>query len=198
MSVPVVMALLVIAGFALAGYRTGVVRRLIEIVGLIATIIVASRLASSITPALVERTSLEEDAALWLAWLALVVAGIVVTFLVARGLSKMVRLTLLGAVDRWGGAVCGGAIGLLLVSIILVATSQIPGGSSIQTTFERTTVGRIIFNAAPTVYVEGRRLLGKQGDDLWERVSATARQKADLAAEKARDLAEDLADGDND
>ena len=129
MSIPVVMTLLVIVGFALAGYRTGVVRRLIEIVGLIATIIVASRLASSITPALVERTSLEEDAALWLAWLALVIAGIVVTFLVARGLSKMVRLTLLGAVDRWGGAVCGGAIGLLLVSIILVATSQIPGGS---------------------------------------------------------------------
>ena len=110
----------------------------------------------------------------------------------------MVRLTVLGVVDRWGGAVCGGAIGLLLVSILLVAVSQIPGASSIQTTFEQSTAGRVIFNAAPTVYVEGRRLLGKQGDDLWERVSASARQQADLAAEKARDLAEDLADGDND
>jgi len=198
MSVPVVMALLVIAGFAVAGYRTGVVRRLIEIVGLIASIIVASRLASSITPALVERSSLEEDAALWLAWLALVVVGIVITFLVARGLSRVVHLTLLGAVDRWGGAVCGGAIGLLLVSILLVAASQIPGASSIQTSFERSTAGRVIFNAAPTVYVEGRRLLGKQGDDLWERVSAAAREKADLAAGKARELAEDLADGDSD
>lgn len=198
MSVPVIVALLVIAGFAVAGYRTGVVRRLVEIVGLVATIVVASRLASSVTPALVARSSLDEEAVLWIAWLALIVVGIVITFAVARGLSRVVRLTVLGTLDRWGGAVCGGAIGLLLVSIVLVAVSQIPGGASVQTSFEQTAVGRFIFNAAPTVYVEGRRLVGQEGDDLWDRVSASARQEAERAAEKARQLADELTDGDGD
>jgi uncharacterized membrane protein required for colicin V production len=192
MSAPVIVALLVIAGFAVAGYRAGVVRRLLEIVGLVATIVVASRLASSVTPALVERSSLDEEAVLWLAWLALVVVGIVITFVVARGLSRLVRLTLLGTLDRWGGAVCGGAIGLLLVSIVLVAISQVAGGESVQTTFERSAIGRVIFNAAPTVYVEGRRLVGRDGDDLWERVGAAARRESERAADKARELADEL------
>lgn len=198
MSVAVLILLIIIAGFAVSGYRAGVTRRLAEIVGLVATIIIASRLASSVAPALAERTGLEEEPALWAAWVALVLAGIVATYLLARGVSRVVRLTILGSVDRWGGALCGAAIGTLLVSIVLVAASQVPGGAAIQATLEKSAVGRLVFHAAPTIYVEGRRLLGKEGDELWERVSRAAREKADAVAEQASKLAEDLADGDGD
>ncbi len=179
-----ILVLLAILGFGITGYKVGVVRRLVELCGLVGSILLAMKFASVINPHLVGATGLADNHALVICWIVLIVAGLLVTKLLAKGARKLISGTILGWVDRWGGALCGLGIGMLLISVILVAVSQVPGGQTIQATLDEQPVGRFIFRAAPNMYLQVQRWTGGRGDEIWEKALDEAKRHTETAKEK--------------
>ena len=177
MDIWVLVALAAIFIFGILGFKDGVVKRILEIAGVLVTLILTARFASAVQPTIVDKTGLHEGPALLLTWGLLFFVGLVLSRILANVVRRMVRLTVLGWLDKWGGAIVGLAFGLLVTSALLVAASQVPGGERIQAAYDRVPLGRFIFYAAPTVYLEARRVAGGDVDEVWNRVLNVTREK---------------------
>ncbi len=176
---------------ALVGLRDGVVKRVVEIIGVIATVILTARFAAAVQPWVMDRTGAAEEPALLITWALLFLAGLILSRLVAVLLSKLIHLTILGWLDRLGGAVLGAAIGVLLSSAVVLLLSQLPGGGDIQRDYQASGFGRFIYGAAPSVYQGARGLWGEQADRTWSRVMDEARDSAAAAKDKVQDEAKE-------
>ncbi len=164
------VTVLLLAACAVWGWRSGVVRRLLELVGLVAAILASARFAAAVAPWLGARTAMSETTALLTAYVLVFVAALILVRLVARAIAAIVHWTPLGWLDRLGGALCGVLIASLLLSVGLIAVSQAPGGASVRDTFMAHPVGQVIYQAAPMLYQGMRELFGGQMDELWRRV----------------------------
>jgi len=193
MDIWVLMALAAIFIFGILGFKDGVVKRILEITGVFVTLILTARFASAVQPTLVEKTGLHDGPALLLTWGLLFFAGLVLSRLLANIIRKMVRLTILGWLDKWGGAIVGLAFGTLVVSAILVAASQVPGGQMVQEAYDRVPLGRFIFYAAPNVYQQARKVAGGDVDEVWKKVLDSARVKAEEGKAKVEEELEEAA-----
>ncbi len=187
MELPVIVALGAIAIFGVLGFRDGVIKRVIEIAGVFVALFLTARFAESVAPRVMEMAGVGEGPALLMTWAGLFVVGLILSRLLARGLSKLVRLTVLGGLDRFGGAVLGLALGTLVVSVLVVAISQVPGADGLQTSFERDPVGRVVFYAAPNVYRVVRGLGDSDAGRLWDRALDSTRDQVDQAGKSVRE-----------
>ncbi len=191
MGAPVLIALVVIVFFGILGFKDGVVKRVLEIAGVFVTLVLTARFATAVEPWVADKTGVGESAALMLTWAALFFAGLLLSRLLATIVSKMIRLTILGWLDRWGGALVGVGLGTLVASVLLVAASSVPGGTRIQTAYDDSAVGRFIFYAAPSVYEQVRKLAGGDLDAVWTRSLDKARAEAEKGKDKVKDTAND-------
>lgn len=191
MGAPLLIALAVIMFFGILGFKDGVVKRVLEIVGVFVTLVLTARFATAVVPWVDAKTGVGEGPALLITWAALFFAGLLLSRALATALSRMVRLTVLGWLDRWGGAVVGMALGMLVASVLLVAVSSVPGGVQVQQSCDRTAVGRFVFYSAPNLYEQVRKLAGKDVDGVWDRSLDRARELADEGKEKVKEKAED-------
>ncbi len=191
MGAPILIALVVIVFFGILGFKDGVVKRVLEIIGVFVTLVLTARFATAVQPWVAEHSGVGESAALMLTWAGLFFAGLLLSRFLAGLVSKMVRLTLLGWLDRWGGALVGMALGTLVASVLLVAASSVPGGVKIQNTYDESALGRFIFYAAPSVYEQVRQMAGSDVDAVWDRSLDRARQEADKGKEKVKEKAND-------
>jgi len=176
MDTPLLVALAVIAFFGVLGFREGIVKRVIEVAGVVLTLVLSARFATDIQPWVHQQTGLPEGSSLLVTWAALFLTGSLLSRLIASLLSKLVRLTILGWVDRLGGAVLGMAIGTLLASVLLVAASSVPGGVQIQKAYNQSSLGRKVFYAAPHTYELVRGWAGGDLEDIWQRSLDVARE----------------------
>ena len=193
MDLAVLLSLPVIGIFGVLGFRDGVVKRIIEIAGVFVTLILTARFATGLTPWVMARTGVGEGPALLITWAGLFLAGLILSRLLATLLSKAVRLTILGSLDRLGGVLVGMALGTLVTSVLLVAISQVPGGKAIQASYDKVPVGRFIFYSAPNMYQFVRGLGGGKADAMWDRVLDKTRDQAGEATEKVRKAVDDTA-----
>jgi uncharacterized membrane protein required for colicin V production len=184
MDIPVLIALAVIVVFGILGFRDGVVKRILEIAGVLVSLILTARFASAVQPWIMDKTGVNEGASLLVTWAVLFTVGLVLSRLLATMISKALRLTVLGWLDRWGGALVGIALGTLVTSVVLVAASQVGGGKSIQTAYQKTSVGQFIFYAAPAFYEQARRLSGGQVEEVWDRVMEEAKKSGEKVKEE--------------
>ncbi|MFH2053735.1 MAG: CvpA family protein [bacterium] len=169
----------------LVGFREGVVKRVLEIAGLIATIILTARFAAAVQPWVMDRTGAGQGPALLITWAVLFFAGLILSRFLASLVSKLIRLTVLGWVDRLGGALAGMVMGAFLASVVVILLTQAPGGRSLEATYLEDPVGRMIYGAAPGLYQQARTLFGARADEVWTRVMDEARERAAAAAERA-------------
>ena len=183
------IALVVIGFFGIIGFKDGVVKRILEIAGVFVTLVLTARFATAVQPWVAKTTGVGDSAALLLTWAALFFAGLLLSRLVATLVSRMVRLTVLSWLDRWGGALVGMALGTLVASVLLVAASSVPGGVKIQATYDESALGRFVFYAAPNVYEQVRRLAGSDVDDVWNPSLDKAREEADKGKENLKEKA---------
>jgi len=193
MDIPVLVALAAIVFFGILGFKDGVVKRILEILGVLLTLVLTARFATVVHPFFMETTGMDEGPALLLAWGLLFFAGLFLSRLVATLISKALRLTILGWLDKWGGAIVGMALGILITSVLLVGASQVPGGDSIQEAYGRTPVGRFIYYAAPSFYQQVRELGGGRMDEVWDRVLDTAGKGKDKIADEVEKAAREAA-----
>ena len=183
------IALAAIVFFGILGFRDGVVKRILEIAGVLVSLILTARFASAVQPTVMEKSGMEEGASLLLTWAVLFFVGLVLSRLLARLISKALHLTVLGWLDRWGGALVGMALGTLVVSVVLVAATQVPGAASIQSAYDKTKVGQFIYYAAPEFYVQVRKLGGGDVEEIWNRVMDQAQDSAGKVKEEVEKAA---------
>jgi len=193
MDLAVVIALPVIFLFGVMGHRDGVVKRVLEILGVFVTLILTARFATAVNPWMMEQTGVSEGPALLITWAALFFAGLLLSRLLATLLSKLIRLTILGWLDKVGGAVVGMALGVLVASVVLVAISHVPGGESIKSDYDDSPLGQFIYYAAPNFYQSARKLGGQKVDEMWDRVLEEAGDATDKATEKAKEAVDQAA-----
>ena len=178
------IALAAIVFFGILGFRDGVVKRILEIAGVLVSLVLTARFASAVQPWVMDKTGINEGASLLVTWALLFFVGLVLSRIIANLISKALRLTVLGWVDKWGGALVGIGFGTLVTSVILVAVTQVPGGRSIQTAYDKTAIGQFIYYAAPAFYEQVRRLSGGEVEEVWERVLDTAKDSGDKVKEE--------------
>lgn len=184
MNAPLIFGLSVIVLFGALGWRDGLVKRVLEIAGAIAALLLTARFAGAVQPWVSARTHAGPGPALLITWAVLFLLGLLASRLLAEVVSRLLKLTLLAWVDRAGGAVLGLLFGTLLASVLLVAASQVRGGAAIQADCDRNFAGRVIYYAAPNLYIEARKLSGGRLEAAWEKF--TTRASAAAAAGKAR------------
>ena len=194
MDLAVVIALPVIAVFGIMGFRDGVVKRVLEILGVFATLILTARFAAAVNPWMMEQTGVAEGPALLITWAALFLGGLLLSRLLASLLSKLVRLTILGWVDKLGGTLVGMGLGVLVASLVLIVISHVPGGQSVKTEYSESSLGRFIYYAAPNFYQAARKVGGKKADRLWDRVLDETKNATDQAVGKAKETAQEAVD----
>ncbi len=187
MDLAVVISLPVLIVFGIIGYRDGVVKRVLEILGVFAALILTARFAAALNPWMMEQTGAPEGASLLMTWATLFFAGLLLSRLLATFVSKLVRLTILGWLDKLGGVAVGLALGILVCSMVLLVIRHIPGGESVTDKYHQSNYGRFVYYAAPNFYMTARQLGGQQVDDLWGRVLEEAGEVADDAKDKAKE-----------
>ena len=162
------VALLLIV-FAVGGWRNGLVRRVLELAGLVAALAAASRWSGPLARFLVERQDLDPRAATAAAWALLLLGGLLLTRLAAWGIARLIHWSPLGWLDRWGGAVAGLLAGVLLASVVLVVLCALPGGERLEREVARRPLPRAVYGAAPAL---ASLVLGDDGewDRLWQRL----------------------------
>ena len=192
----VVVAAVVIALFAILGFREGVVKRLVEIAGALLTLVLTARFAARLTPEVMESTGWSEGPALLTAWVVLIIVGLLLSRLLAVLLSRTIRLTILGWVDRVGGMVCGALFGLLVASMLVNVVAAV-GGDGVRTSLRGDSAGRFVSDAAPAIAHQARALAGDRFAEYWERVRADTDERLDearaAAERRAREAAEKAA-----
>lgn len=186
MDVVTIIALILIAAFAVLGFRDGVVRRLLEVVGALVTIVLTARFAASLTPEIVDLTGWSTGASLVTAWIVLILAGLVLSRLLAVLISRLLRLTILGWLDRLGGAVCGAVVGLFVASLFMTALAHVPGAGELYARSQDGAPGRFIAGAAPTIARQARLLAGDRFPELWRQVSDDVEEKVGEATDEAK------------
>jgi len=182
----------IVAATTIEGVRQGVVRRAVELVGLIAVFVFASRLADLLGPRLVSWFGMGSSASFYVSWAVVLVGGIVAVRLAAAGLRKLVHLTLVGWLDRLGGGVLGLAFGLLLASCLFILVWTIPVSESLREDMEASEPAEALLNFAPALYDAGSELLG--GQRFFDMLEEHVRPAAERLKEKAVEAGERISD----
>jgi membrane protein required for colicin V production len=183
MNLVLLLVLVLAISFAVLGFRVGLVRRVVEFVGLVFSFFLATNLASRWSEPIAEGTGLSEKVAVYLAWGGIFLVGLVATRLLAWLISKSVRVSIIGWLDRLGGTVFGLLTGILIASVLLIVLTQLPGGVVLRETLDKQAVPRMVYRAAPALYDLFQKL---GGDDRhrWEKLLEKVKERAKDAAEK--------------
>jgi uncharacterized membrane protein required for colicin V production len=167
----------VMLAFTIQGFRVGLLRRLVEFAGAIGSFLLATSRGPLLAMQLEKWPGLHGRVALYVAWIVLFVAGLIVTWLLALAASRAIQVTFVGSVDRLGGAACGLLLGTLLASLILLAASRAPGGAAVRETFCAHPATRLVYRAAPSLY-DGFRKLGLDRGRIWQEIAGTPERLA--------------------
>ena len=186
----VAIAAVIIALFAVIGVREGVVRRLVEIAGALLTIVLTARFAARLTPGVMDMTGWSEGPALLTSWVLLIIVGFLLSRLLAVLLSKAIRLTVLGWVDRMGGLVCGALFGLIVASLLVNVVAMI-AGDGFTARLRDDPAGGFVAEVAPSIAHQARLIAGDDFAELWETVRRETDQRLEEARDEARRRAED-------
>lgn len=117
--------LALIGGFALLGLLRGLWWQVVRLVGVVASVALARTFSGAGAERLAEWTSWSPEIAQGVAWLGILVAGLLVSALVGTVGKKSLEAMKLGLVDRAGGAAVGLATGGLLHVAGLLALAHL-------------------------------------------------------------------------
>ncbi len=190
LTVATVVLLLV---FTLAGIKAGLIRRILEFVGMVASLLLASRFGFVTADWLQESTNLDDRYAGPLGWLLIFAALLAVTKVLAWALAKALRVSILGWIDRVGGSLLGLVMGVLVCSVLLMLVCRVSDDGDLAEQVRGNPVTRFVHGAAPALYglvVEGEH---EDLERLWQRAREGLDDLPDPgdAASSVRDAVED-------
>jgi hypothetical protein len=167
----------VLALFAAGGWRTGLVRRLLEIAGLFAALLIAAAQWRAAGDWLQRVAGVGERLAPLAGWLLIFAGVLIVSRLLAWLVGRSLNTSALGRLDRAGGLLGGLFAGLLVVSVALMLVCRLDRGGAWCARIQSQTVARLAYGAAPAIY--STVVDEREAGDLWRHARDAA---ADLPA----------------
>jgi uncharacterized membrane protein required for colicin V production len=146
----VLVALLFIG--TVVGFAKGFLEQALEFFGVVVSFIVAVLLGGVLAAYVEARFSLPYSPALVVISIVLFFAGLVVTHLIARAIGKVVKMTLLGWVDRFAGAALGLLVAMIIASLLITLTLELPFSRSFQRDVQRSTVSVFVRPVAGQIF----------------------------------------------
>ncbi len=183
MQIILIAAAVLVLLSAVEGFRHGVIRRAIEVLGLLAMFVFASSLAGAVEERLADQLGLSQELAFFGSWIGVLVVGVIGVRLLALTISKVLRFSIIGWLDRAGGATLGVAFGAVLVSCALVGLVAAPIDDDFKTEIREHPVAGPLLRVAPAVYDVVRQVW--DGEAFFDMVRS-AEPAARRAAEELR------------
>ncbi len=147
-----VVILVILFFFLLNGIRRGLIRQVLHVVGIIVAFIGAFYLAHYLAHYIHGRFYVDHRVSLVISAVVLFVGIIVLFHFIGLALQKVARITLLGPLDRIGGAVFGLLKGALLVSLLLVIALSIPLPSTVKNELVRDPLVAAMYPVLPVLF----------------------------------------------
>ena len=147
------IAILVTIGiFFISGMRRGLIRQMMDVVGIIVAFVGGFYFAHYLALYLEQHLSLNYKISLAVSAIAIFVGIIVLFRFFGLVLQKFANITLLGAVDRLGGGIFGLFKGALLVSLILVLIFSLPFPNDFKDTLNNNRLSSALYPVLPGVF----------------------------------------------
>ena len=121
-----IIIIIILVLFFISGARRGLIRQLLDIVGIVVAFIGAFYLAHFVAAFLAESIELTYSVSLVIAAVAVFIGILLLFHALGLVFKKIAEITLFGTVDKVGGGLFGALKGLLLVSLLLVIAFNIP------------------------------------------------------------------------
>lgn len=144
--------LLILAAGVVAGLVKGLIRQVVELVGLVGSFFIAVFFAGWLAEVLQEHLSLSYSPSVVVSFLVIFVAGLVGFHFLAISIQKLVRMTFLGWVDRFCGGALGLIVGMLVASLLVTVTLELPVSAQVRRTIERSNVCMFVRPMAPWLF----------------------------------------------
>ena len=125
---------------AITGGIKGFARQIIELIGLIVSFLVAAVVGSWLAAFLSSNTSIPHAPSLVIAFIVVFVAGLVAFHFVAIAIQKLIHTSLLGWLDRVGGAALGLVAATLVVSVVITILYDFPLSGDLRRSLDSSTV----------------------------------------------------------
>jgi uncharacterized membrane protein required for colicin V production len=152
----VLMTNIVLVGILLIGTAIGFAKGFLEqavgFFGVVVAFVVAVLLGGVFANFVVHRFSLPYSPSLVVISIVLFFAGLVITHLAAKAIGRVVKMTLLGWVDRLAGAVLGLVIAMILSSLLITLTLELPFSKSFQKDVQRASVSAFLRPVAGQIF----------------------------------------------
>ena len=144
--------LLILAAGIVAGLIKGLIRQVVELVGLVGSFFIAIFFAGWLAELLQDRLSLSYSPSVVISFLIIFIAGLVGFHFLAISVQKLVRMTFLGWVDRFCGGALGLIVGMLVASLLITVTLELPVSPQVRRTVEQSSVCMFVRPMAPWLF----------------------------------------------
>jgi membrane protein required for colicin V production len=144
--------LIILIVFFISGMKRGLIKQVLDILGLLFAFLGAFYLAHFVAVYLEESISLQDNISLVLS--AVVIFICILFFFKAIGVlfKKLAEVTLLGSLDRIGGGLLGLFKGVLLISLLLIIAFNIPIPESYKVQIRKRPLAIGIYPVLPSLF----------------------------------------------
>lgn len=147
-----VVLLAILAIGSVVGLAKGLIRQVIELVGIVASFFIAVLFAGWLAAILQEHASLPYSPSLVVAFVIIFVAGMIAFHFVALSVHKLIHMTFLGWVDRLCGAMLGLIVGMIVSSLLVSAVLELPVSRTVRRAVEHSSVSMFVRPIAPWLF----------------------------------------------
>ncbi len=191
-----IVVIIILSIFLIRGLFRGILIEVLSLVGMILAYIIALREMSTIANLIAKYISLPDFVLSLFSFTILFILVLLVTRLLAKTLSKLVKETLVGWLDRLGGGVFGLAKGVIVTSLVLLLLSLIPLPEAIKTEQQKSTLDKSIRPVTPAIFNWIIKVF-PQSKDFYEEVKEgfskqTKEMKEKVLQDKLDTLKDDL------
>lgn len=142
----------VLAIGTISGLAKGLIRQVIELIGIVGSLFVAVLFAGMVATVLQDKTSLPYSPALVISFVVLFLGGMIAFHYLAISLQKLIRMTFLGWVDRLCGAMLGLIIGFIITSLMVSLVLELPVPRQVRRSVELSEVSIYVRPIAPWIF----------------------------------------------
>ena len=147
-----ILVLALLAWFFIVGLKRGLLRQVLEVVGIIVAFLAAFYFAHILAVWIEGKTSADYRIALALAALAIFMGIIVGVHFISDGLHKLFGLTIMGMFDRVAGGLFGALKGVLLVSLVFSLIMILPFPEDLKDEIREDPVTGAIYPVLPLMF----------------------------------------------
>ncbi len=147
-----IVILAVLAWFFIVGVKRGLIRQVLEVIGIIVAFLAAFYFAHALAEWIEVRTEADYRLSLALAALAIFIGIIIGVHFVGLGLKKLFGLTIMGVFDRVAGGLFGALKGVLIISLVLSVLMILPVPDDIKDELRDDPVTGAIYPVLPVLF----------------------------------------------